>query len=452
MRLRVCFSLFLTVLFVFHCHLVAASTLIQSVQILNIETGDFSTPMDVLIIDNKISEIGKNLSPNGAKVIKGNNRYLIPGLTEMHAHVPPRAISDEQRNELLFLYTAHGITTIRGMLGHPLHLKLQSQLNSNKIAGPRLITSGPSFNGRSVTTASFAKGRTTAQHQKGYDFIKVHPGMSAAVFKAMANQAQQLNFPFAGHITAEVGLLPSAHFGQASVDHLDGVMQSLAKRAKRTIPDDVGFFGSNLVSYVNQQDIAPLAKELAATGIAIVPTESLMYGFLSPQSPEISAQREAIKLMPAETISQWSKTRKSIHQNKNYNPEEIAQFFVIRKRFINEFVNHGGTLLLGSDAPQVFNVPGDAIHEEMALMQDAGLTPLQILQSATIKPATFFKQQNEFGSIEIGKSADVILLTENPLKDIHYSRNIAGVMTRGNWLPAEQIAKGLAQIKASHMQ
>ena len=421
--------------------------LITSVKILDIKTGQYSSPQNVLVKNKLIAEIGPEINAPDATVIDGTNRYLVPGFTEMHAHVPPSQITEQERDRLLFLYSAYGITTIRGMLGHPTHLPLREKLASNSIAGPRLITSGPSFNGRSVVSAKMAVGKTQATHQKGYDFIKIHPGMSDESFTAVAQEAKQLGLPFAGHVTADTGILRSAELGQATVDHLDGVMQELALRSGHKDVGDAGFFGTALVDHVDPAHIPKLAKELAKTGIAMVPTESLMYGFVSPQKAEQSAQAEVVKLMPAETVNRWIATRKDIHANPNYSAQKAKMFFALREKFIKAFVEAGGQVLLGSDAPQVFNVPGDAIHVEMTLMVQAGMTPLQVLQSASLLPARFFKQQNQFGSLETGKSADMVLLDADPLKDINNTRKIAGVMTRGEWLSAQEIKSGLDKIR-----
>lgn len=421
--------------------------LIKSVKVLDVETGAFSDPKDVLVTDQKIQNIADSLNSSLTTIIDGSGKYLVPGFTEMHAHIPPQRVSDEERDKLLFLYSAYGITTIRGMLGHPLHLPLREQLANNKIDGPRLITSGPSFNGNSISSVKQAKGRVNAQIEKGYDFIKVHPGMTDDEYTVMAKVASESNFDYSGHVTAQTGIVKSAKLGQGTVDHLDGVIQELAKRSGNSDYSNAGFFGSNIADLVDEKHIVPLATELAQMGIAMVPTESLMHGFTSPESPEVSARRAEVKLMPQATVNGWIRTRKSIHTSEGYSEEKVARFLQVRNQFIAAFNKAGGTVLLGSDAPQVFNVPGDSIHFEMELMVNAGMTPLQVLQAASIKPAQFFNRATEFGSIEEGKSADFVLLTKNPLEDIKNTRSIEGVMTRGVWLSKQEIKEGLDRIR-----
>jgi len=354
---------------------------------------------------------------------------------------------DKERDRLLFLYSAYGITTIRGMLGHPSHLKLRDKLARNEINGPRLLTSGPSFNGGSVYSVSGARGMLKAQIDKGYDFVKVHPGMSDAEFSAMAVQAKLKGHPFGGHVTAESGIVKVARMGQATIDHLDGMFQELGKRSGTRLPSDIGFFGSAIVDLIDESHIWGLAKELAKTGVAIVPTQSLMYGFVSPELPEDTARREAMKLMPKGTVQRWKATRRAVHENSGYTREKALKFLELRRQFVKAFHRSGGLVLLGSDAPQVFNVPGDSLHVEMAMMVDAGLSPAEVLRSASILPAAHFGKDDEYGSIEPGKSADFVLLANNPLDNIHHTRGIKGVMTRGRWLSDNEIKRRLYEIK-----
>lgn len=423
------------------------SYLIKNVKVFNVHSRRFSKLQDVLVRNGKVSQIAAKIDEDKVLVIQGRSRFLVPGFTEMHAHVPPQRISDKERDRLLFLYSAYGITTIRGMLGHPSHLKLRDKLARNEINGPRLITSGPSFNGGSVYSVSGARGMLKAQIDKGYDFVKVHPGMSDAEFSAMAVQAKLKGHPFGGHVTAESGIVKVARMGQATIDHLDGMFQELGRRSGTRLPSDIGFFGSAIVDLIDESHIWGLAKELAKTGVAIVPTQSLMYGFVSPELPEDSARSEAMKLMPKGTVQRWKATRRAVHENSGYTREKALKFLELRRQFVKAFHRSGGLVLLGSDAPQVFNVPGDSLHVEMAMMVDAGLSPAEVLRSASILPAAHFGKDDEYGSIEPGKSADFVLLANNPLDNIHHTRGIKGVMTRGRWLSDNEIKRRLYEIK-----
>ncbi|MGI9249094.1 MAG: amidohydrolase family protein, partial [Woeseiaceae bacterium] len=158
--------------------------------------------------------------PEGAKAIDGTDRFLLPGLAEMHAHVP-RATSDNL-DRYFSLFVANGVTTVRGMLGEPSHLALRQQLLDGEVFGPRLITSGPSLNGRTVSGAPDAREQVREQVAAGYDFVKIHPGLSADEFRALAETANELGIPFAGHVPVAAGIEMAMQHKMVAIDHLDG--------------------------------------------------------------------------------------------------------------------------------------------------------------------------------------------------------------------------------------
>ncbi|TKB44875.1 amidohydrolase family protein [Thalassotalea mangrovi] len=428
------------------CSVFAQDYVFKQVNVLSFAEQGFLPTMDVAVSDGKISAIKSSIDVDGAIIIDARGKYLIPGLTEMHAHVPPVSADNENIEDLLFLFNAYGVTTIRSMLGHVSHIALQEQLKANRINGPRLITSGPSFNGNSIQSAEQAKTSVQRQAEQGFDFIKIHPGLSATVFQAMAREATAINIPFAGHVSASVGIVESITSGQSTVDHLDGVLEELAGRSGKTLPEQTGFFGSAIVDLINEKDIEPLAKELAESSVAMVATETLMYGFLTGEEVD----PEVLALMPGDVVENWRQTRLQMQQASWYSPQNIKKLLRIRQEFLQQFVKHHGLVLTGSDAPQVYNVPGYSLHQEMTLMQRSGMTPLQVLAATTIAPAKFFEKAGEFGSIEIGKSADLVLLDTNPLLDISNTRSISGVMARGHWLPKSAIDSRLQKIRDKH--
>src|SRR5688572_27208616 len=142
----------------------------------------------VLISDGRISAVGPTASiarPRDARIIDARGKYLMPGLAEMHAHVPGAQAEAAYRDDVLFLYVANGVTLARGMLGEPMHLTMRSDLAAHRLLGPRLITSGPSLNGNSVKTAEDAVRMVREQKVAGYDFLKLHPGLKRDVFLAI---------------------------------------------------------------------------------------------------------------------------------------------------------------------------------------------------------------------------------------------------------------------------
>ena len=142
--------------------------------------------------------------PEDAELIDGTDRFLMPGLTEMHGHVT--GTGEAQVGRLFSLFLANGVTTVRGMLGRQSHLELREDIAAGRVFGPRLITSGPSFNGNSVSGTTQAARMVRDQHAAGYDFLKIHPGLSRDEFHAIADAANELEIPFAGHVPVAVGI------------------------------------------------------------------------------------------------------------------------------------------------------------------------------------------------------------------------------------------------------
>jgi len=418
----------------------AASTVFVNVNVVPMGTDEILHERTVVVTDGVIAVIGKVDEvplPDDAEVVDGTDRYLMPGLAEMHGHVPPAASENLER--ILSLFIANGVTTVRGMLGEPGHLELRDAIRRREVRGPRLITSGPSFNGQSVDGPKHASEMVRRQQAAGYDFLKIHPGLSRDEFDAIAATADEAGIPFAGHVPEDVGVEAALDAGIASIDHLDGYMQLL-------LPADVdpsggfgGFFGLLIAGAALEERIPAVARATADAGVWNVPTESLFEHVTSPVPPEELADWPEMKYMPAETVRQWEQRKAEIIGDPNYDPEVAARAAELRRKLIVALSDAGAGLLLGSDSPQIFNVPGFALHRELEYLVDAGLTPYQALATGTVNPARFFGLSASVGAVQTGLEADLILLDDNPLDNIEATRRIHGVMLRGEWISREDL-------------
>ncbi len=387
----------------------------------------------VVVVGGRIEAIGPARSveiPDGATVVDGEGRWLIPGLGEMHAHVPP---SGEEAERVLFLYLSQGVTTARGMLGQPGHLALRDRLASGEILGPRLFTTGPSLNGNSIPDPDSAARAVRHQKAMGYDLLKIHPGLSRASYDAIVETAREVGIPWAGHVPAEVGLHRALEAGQASIDHLDQYMEAIVEDG--TDISQSLFFGLNLAGAVDEAKISRVARETAEAGVWNVPTQSLIENMASPMAPEEMAAWPSMRYMAPEQVEAWARAKRQFLQNPAYSETGARLAVEIRRKLIGALHDAGAGLLLGSDAPQVFQVPGFSVLHELELMVESGLTPWEALQAGTYNVADYFGTLDDFGTVEVGKAADLILLEANPLEDIGAVRRRAGVMVRGRWLP-----------------
>ena len=398
----------------------------------------------VIVSDGIIGTVGmvdEVPVPEDARVVDGTDRFLIPGLAEMHAHVPPAGSAELERDFALFV--ANGVTLVRGMLGHPSHPQLRAELLQGDRFGPRLITSGPSLNGRSVSGAADGARQVREQHAAGYDFIKIHPGLDAEEFAAIAAAANELGIPFAGHVPVAAGLDRALQSGMAIIDDLDGFMAALMPRNFDASGGYGGLFDVLLAGDVDSDGIESLARATAAAGTWIVPTETLVEQLINEVPADELRSRPDMQYMPATTVDGWKSAKERQQQERGFSPEIAAQAIRIRRALIIALHEAAAGLLLGSDAPQVFNVPGFSLHRELELMVAAGLTPFQALQAGTANVARFLGLKT--GVIETGYEADLVMLDSNPLGDISSTRRVHGVMLRGAWYSRADIETMLSR-------
>jgi imidazolonepropionase-like amidohydrolase len=405
----------------------------------------------VLVLGDRIVAIGNadevNV-PEGAERIDAQGQYLMPGLAEMHAHVPSgQAGGPDFTERVLLLYVANGITTIRGMLGAPVHLELRAQANRGEILSPRVYTSGPSINGNSIPSADSA--RRAVRHQKlaGYDFLKIHPGLSREAFETLDEVADSAGIGFAGHVPADVGLERALEAGYLSIDHLDGYSEALVRDGMDVSETPPSFFGANLVGFMDESKLARVAAATREAGVWNVPTQSLIESIALPEDPLEMAARPEMAYMPPEVVANWVEAKQGFLDNEDYSPDLARRFVEIRRKLIKALNDAGAGLLLGSDAPQVFQVPGWSMRAELASLVAAGLTPYEALTTGTRNVAAYFDELSEWGTLEAGKVADLLLLDANPLEDVGNVGLLSGVMTRGRWVPRAELDEILEGLK-----
>ncbi len=421
----------------------AASTAFINVNVIPMTSEVVVTGQTVVVADGIIVEIGdvdRVSVPEEAKIVDGTDRFLMPGLAEMHAHVPDAGADDLDR--VLTLFVANGVTTIRGTLGRPSHLALRQKLLDGNQFGPRLITSGPSMNGNSVNGPADGARKVRAQHAAGYDFIKIHPGLSSAEFASIATTANELGMPFAGHVPVAVGVENALSANMATIDHLDGYIAALLPANSDPSGGYGGFFDVLLADQVIEERIAGIAARTAVAGTWNVPTESLFEHLVGGLSIDELRNRPEMKYMPRSTVDQWVRAKEQQLAERGFSAAIAARAIDIRHKLILALHRAGAGLLLGSDAPQVFNVPGYSLHHELGFLVVAGLTPFEALQTGTTAAAKFLG--SDTGVVAVGLGADLILLDANPLINIGNTRRIHGVMLRGRWHSSTELEKRLS--------
>jgi imidazolonepropionase-like amidohydrolase len=283
------------------------------------------------------------------------------------------------------------------------------------------------------------------QKAAGYDLLKIHPGISRAGYDSIAAVANQVRIPFAGHVPADVGVRRAIEVKQITIDHLDGYLEAIVAADKRTSAPQSAWFGSNLVPLLDWSLLQPLIRSTVENGVWVVPTETIMESQSVGNLEEMLAWPE-MRYMPENVRAGWTNALRNFRQN-NWTMEGGQAFVAARRRLMKELHDGGVKFLLGSDAPQVWNVPGFSVHREMKQMAAAGLTPYQILVSGTKNVGDYFGAANEFGTITTGKRADIVMLDANPLSDISNTSRIAGVMLRGTWIDKAAIDQRLTALQ-----
>ncbi len=430
--------------------LVAQEIVFRNVTVIPMDSPRFLENQTVVAKNGKITAIAPADSVtygSDALVIDATGKFLLPGLAEMHAHVPPENDLRPMK-EVLALFAVNGVTTIRGMLGHPKHLELRSKIQSGEIFGPRFFTAGPALDGEAMKTPEEAAAAVRAQKQAGYDFLKIlMPPLSKESFAAAMATANEVGIPFAGHVPSTVGVYGAIEAGYATIDHLDGFVESLVPGIENMKFEDVGLFGMFVADKADTSKIPALVNALRQRGIWVVPTQCLAERWFAPdKSAEMLSQAPEMIYMDKKELEKWAKSKNSILSNPKYSAESVKFWNEIRKRFIVECNKNGVGLLLGSDAPQVYDVPGFSVHHELQYLVDAGLTPFEALRTGTVNVGLFYKR-DDIGTIKVGAMSDLILLNGNPLTDISQTRNIEGVLLGDKWLSKQTIEETLKMIE-----
>ena len=403
----------------------------------------------VVVVDGRITAVAPSAelaSPLVEERIDGRGRYLMPGFTEMHGHLPRPDTPREEIDRILFLFLSNGVTTVRGMRGNPYHLQLRNEIENGARLGPTLYAAGPPFRGTPDLTAEKARAAVREQQAAGYDLLKILEGLSPEVYDAIADEARSVGIPFGGHVPNDVGLLHALAEGQGSIDHMDGFLAALVPEDSPIWKADPNARSRDLGLHADESLIPHAVEATKIAGASVVPTMALWDTFNADRESGHYAAIEALKYLPRQTVDAWIGSQQG--RRERLNPAAGIRVIEIRKKVLAALRDSGARIVFGTDAPQVFNVPGFSIHREMEIMASAGLTPYEILASGTRNAAEHFGS-DEFGQVAVGRRADLILLEENPLDDIARMAEQAGVMVRGRWLPKAEIDARLAELASS---
>ena len=375
---------------------------IVDVTVVDVQRGTGLPHIDVVVDGDRIASVGPASGelPNGARVISGKGRFLIPGLWDMHIHVAddPRALG---------LLLASGITSARDMANVPnVALDARKRIQEGSLEGPRLLVAGPALEGP-PSEADYntwivhgpEEGRTTVAKlaDLGVDFIKVHDHLSRESTRAIADAAKAKRLVFVGHVSEHIAPAEASDLGQKSIEHFE----FLPKRCLALMDPK-----PSTPKGCDHDALDSLMKTFAKNGTWLDPTVSA-FRFFDPKY--------------------WPSTRSAYR--------DLAALMR----------SNGVKILAGTDQSSYLeskgSIPGQSLHEEMGFFVDAGFTPAAALWAATEGPAEFLGLTESVGGIQAGKSADLVLLDADPLQDISNTRRIAVVIKQGHLYDSAALAR-----------
>ncbi|HET9252780.1 MAG TPA: amidohydrolase family protein [Candidatus Eisenbacteria bacterium] len=405
----------------------------------------------VVVQGDRIASIepsGRAKTPPGAVRIDGRGKYLIPGLADMHIHLAqgPGAVSDPAGRQLRLLL-ANGITTARVLIPSPMALEVRDRIARGEQIGPRLVVYSPSLNANTVTGPEQAAGLVEEYANRGFEGIKTHGGLERPEYDAMMAAAARRKLPVSGHVTSQVGLERALEAKQ-QIEHLDGYLAALVPE-QASIPPLEGQFvlEDQELREIDESRIASVVAATRAAGIANSPTLALFATLVSDEEVNALAMRPEMKYAPRAAVAGWSQ-QVAAFPGRQVPIENRRRYTRLRDRLVRELDKAGCPILAGSDSPQIFMVPGFALHRELEALVAAGLSPYAALTAATRNPHRYLGDP-ERGTIAPSQKADLVLLDGNPLEDIRNASRVSGVLTGGAWHDAARLRSLLDEVERS---
>jgi hypothetical protein len=412
----------------------AKSYLIQNAQVIPMTSDTLLRNQSVRVVDGVIVEIGHLIPAKNEHIIDADGAFLMPGLIDMHVHVWDRYE--------LGLYLANGITTVRNVWGHPMHLRIKEAIQKDKILSPDFYTSGPKLTGPAflgddnlqLFSPEEAREKVADYHARGYDLIKTYYGLTPELFDAVLDECQKLDMDIVAHPSNEVPYSFHFHPQIKTIEHAEDMVQQPLNYELDT---------------VNLMDVAQLYADHPDHGHC--PTLTVyqnIYRMIDEpdilSSEELSYISPIIRMVDSKAqVDRWTQAQAGDPETK----QRIHDQHLFHLRAIREIHEAGGTIVCGTDAGIGVTPPGYAIHQELVFYQEAGLSNYEVLKTATINASRMHDWMKDVGSIEPGKKANLLLTSDNPLTDLITLQNPKWVMVKGRIIEQEKLEELVSRAK-----
>jgi len=440
-------------------------TVITHATVVNPGTSSVQRNRTVVITGDRITSVSdadKFQLPKNARVIDATGQYLIPGLWDMHVHSAFGDWFPGGRDIILPLFIANGVTGVRDMGGDvPVLMEWRKEIASGQIVGPRMVISGPMLdaylpNGKlrfpssiAVSTPATAVAAVDSLKAQGVDFIKVQSVISHDAYLAAAAEAHKQGLPIVGHVPDKVRIHEVVEAGQKSIEHLMGIFEGCSTEEDKFIKGEGNL--KLLLTTQDQQRCESLIKLLAQNHTWQVPTLAWQRGgtFLDQRDLKHDPLDKYVPAYWRDVT--WRRFTDEMMPDLLRDPLALRQdYFAHNLQMVGAMHRAGVLFMAGTDtAPGVYIVPGFSLHDELANFVEAGFTPMEALQTATSNPARFLGMEANFGSIEPGKIADLVLLTADPLEDIRNTRKISVVVANGHIFDRAALDQILMRVEAA---
>lgn len=413
-------------------------TVIKNVTIIDVEKGLAVPRQTVLIAGERIDRIGPQIEveiPQGANIIDGSGLYLMPGLVDAHVHYFDAPSFGR-------LMIANGVVLVRDM-GMP----------NEFILGPEMVTTGAMLDGVppliptiSMGVKMLEEGRAAVRQQAeaGVDMIKVYSRLDKEVFLAILDEAEKLGLKVVGHVPDTIDLEEAAQAGLKSIEHWNGFEKVIAKLLGEPVEYTFTGIGAGYSYLLRLAEVEPeklqaFYQRLQTTGVTLVPTVVTFKDF--PDVDALDLQRLPNgAYIPQSMFGMW----KSLWAGQTAFP---TQFWQNWAEMVKEMNQAGIPLMVGTDLMVPGILPGFSVHEEMAIWQEAGIPPAEVLRSATSVPAQFLGCGDQLGSLTAGKTASMVLLRDNPLEDVRNAQQIESLFLRGQYYSRKDLDRLLEEAK-----
>jgi imidazolonepropionase-like amidohydrolase len=440
-----------------------SQTVITDVTVINPGAGSVKPHSVVVINGNRITFVSRFATPPLAKntrVIDGRGQFLIPGLWDMHVHSAFGDWFPGGRDIILPLFIANGVTGVRDMGGDIAVLSgWRKEIAEGKIVGPRMIISGPMLDALlpdgklrfpssiAVTTPASAIIAVDSLKARGVDFIKVQSVISHDAYLAAAAEAHKVGLPIVGHVPDKVRIAETIAAGQKSIEHLMGAFEGCSTKEEIFIAGQGDL--KLLLATQDKQLCEELFRKLADGQVWQVPTLAWQRGgtFLDQRDLKHDPLDKYVPAYWRDVT--WKRFTDEMMPGLQHDPLELRQkYFAANLQMVGAMHRAGVPFLAGTDtAPGVYIMPGFSLHDELANFVEAGFAPMESLQTATSNAAKFLGMESNYGSVEAGKVADLVLLGANPLDDIHHTKKITAVIVNGRFFDRAALDRILKQVE-----